>query len=202
MSNPPDTLANSTPLPTSVDIGHLVIQERVRPGDEVVDATAGNGHDTLFLAGLVGETGRVFAFDLQAAAIESTRARLAEAGVLDRCTLHHAGHQFLSETLPGDSKGKLAAVVFNLGWLPGHDKSCITRTETTLVAVNAALEWLRPGGLLCVVVYPGHQGGEEEASAIAAWASALPSNTHEVRHFHAPNRTGKSPECWLVRTRA
>ncbi len=202
MSPSPDKIVITTPLPTSVDICHLMLRERVRPGDQVVDATAGNGHDTLFLADLVGESGRVFAFDLQAAAIESTRARLAEAGVLDRCTLYHAGHQLLAETLPEASRGKLAAVVFNLGWLPGHDKTCITRTETTLVAVNAALEWLRPGGLLCVVVYPGHQGGEEEASAIAAWASAHPSNTHEVRHFHAPNRTGKSPECWLVRTRA
>jgi hypothetical protein len=178
-----------------------MLRDRVHVGDCVVDCTAGNGHDTLFLAELVGETGRVFAFDVQPAAIASTRTRLAEAGVLDRCTLHCVGHQSLGTTLPAGLHGKLAAVVFNLGWLPGYDKTCITRTDTTLVAVRDALDWLRVGGLLSIVVYPGHEGGEDEANAIAAWASALPSNTHEVRHFHAPNRTGKSPECWLIRTR-
>ena len=188
-------------LPTSVDWSHGLLENRVQPGDWVVDATAGNGHDTLFLARLAGPEGRVFAFDVQEAALVATRARLLEAGVLPGCTLIHAGHQHLSEHLPAEARGRLAAVVFNLGWLPGHDKQCITATTTTMTALALALDWIRPGGLLTVVVYPGHAGGEEESQAIAAWAGGLPSNTHEVRHARSPNRKGRSPEGWAVRRR-
>ena len=194
----PDPLS----LPTSVDFAHFLTEKRVGAGDWVVDGTAGNGHDTLFLAQLVGSTGRVFAFDLQAAAIDSTRIRLREAGCLGVCTLIHAGHETLAQRLPAEAKGRLAACLFNLGWLPGFDKTCITRTETTLLALRAALDWLRPGGLLTVVVYPGHAGGDEESQAIAAWAAGLPSNAHEVRLYRPANRAGKSPECWAVRLRA
>lgn len=166
-----------------------------------MDATAGNGHDTLFLARLVGAGGRVYACDLQRTAIESTRARLESAGEAAQCTLIHAGHEELSVLLPSEARGKLAVVMFNLGWLPGYDKTCITRTETTLCALVQALEWLRPGALLTIVVYPGHAGGDEESVAVGQWASVLPSHTHEVRHYRPANRAGKSPECWVVRPR-
>jgi len=188
-------------LPTAVDWSHWLLQSRVNAGDWVVDATTGNGHDTVFLAGLVGPGGRVFAFDVQAAALASARVRLEEAGVLDRCDLIHAGHEQMAARLPAEAKEKLAAVMFNLGWLPGHDKQCITTTATTMDALAQALEWIRPGGLLTIVVYPGHAGGEEEAHAIEVWASALPSNTHEVRHSRSPNRQRRSPECWAIRKR-
>ncbi len=189
-------------LPTSVDWTHDLLVKRVNEGDWVVDATAGNGHDTLFLARLVGESGRVFAFDVQAPALESTRARLAGAGVLERCVLIHAGHEELDARLPPEARGGLAAVMFNLGWLPGHDKQCITHTHTTMRAVRTALEWIRPGGLLTVVVYPGHAGGEQEAQAVEAWTTALPSHSHEVRHVCSANRKGRSPEGWAVRVRS
>ncbi|MDB6117840.1 MAG: putative rRNA methyltransferase [Verrucomicrobiaceae bacterium] len=188
-------------LPTAVDWSHWLLQSRVQPGDWVVDATAGNGHDSLFLAGLVGAAGRVFVFDVQETAIVATRRRLEAAGVLERCELIHAGHEHMSTRLPEDSRGQLTAVMFNLGWLPGHDKKCITNTETTMSALVQALESLRPGGLLTVVVYPGHAGGDEESQTIAVWASALASNTHEVRHTRSPNRQKRSPECWAIRKR-
>jgi hypothetical protein len=195
------TLEPHLALPTSVDFAHWIISARVSPGDQVIDATAGNGHDTTFLAQCVGAAGRVWAFDVQAAAIASTRERLAGLDLLERCTLIHAGHECMADHLPAESCGQIAAAVFNLGWLPGHDKSCITLPHTTLAALRCALEWLRPGAPLIVVVYPGHEGGADESAAVAAWASALPSNTHEVRHFRPANRTGRSPECWALRVR-
>ncbi len=188
-------------LPTAVDWSHWLLQSRVQPGDWVVDATAGNGHDSLFLAGLVGASGKVFVFDVQEAALIATRTRLDAAGVSDRCECIHAGHEQMATRLSAEARGKLAAVMFNLGWLPGHDKQCITNTETTMSALGQALDWIRPGGLLTVVVYPGHAGGDEESQMIAVWASALPSNTHEVRHVRSPNRQKRSPECWAIRKR-
>ena len=144
---------------------HEIVSAVVRPGETVIDATAGNGHDTLFLAGLVGEGGRVVAFDVQEAAIASTRRRLAEAGVLERVEPWTGSHARMAERVePG-----IAAVMFNLGYLPGGDHGLITRTDETLRALEAAVALLRPGGVVTVVCYPGHEGGDKEAAAVREW---------------------------------
>jgi tRNA A58 N-methylase Trm61 len=144
---------------------HEMVAEVVKPGETVVDATAGNGHDTLFLAGLVGEQGRVVAFDVQEAAIESTRRRLEDAGVLERTELWAESHARMGERI----ESGVAAVMFNLGYLPGGDHELITRTEETLRALEVAVGLLRPGGVMTVVCYPGHEGGDEEAAAVRDW---------------------------------
>lgn len=150
-----------------------VAQQRVAavvgPGDRAVDATVGNGHDTLFLARQVGETGHVWGFDVQARALERAGAQLAEQDMAARVTLCHTGHERLAETLPHGARGRIAAVMFNLGYLPGSDKSLTTLPDTTLTALAAARETLRPGGLLSVLAYRGHSGGQQEADAVAAW---------------------------------
>ena len=112
-----------------------VLRQVVQPGDTVVDATLGNGHDTLMLCELVGETGRVIGFDIQPDAVERTRERLADAGMLSRCTLYAEGHEHLSErvTVP------IRTATFNLGWLPGGDKRITTHWETTRAAISAAI---------------------------------------------------------------
>lgn len=189
------------PLPTPVEWSRELIRARVESGGWVVDATAGNGHDTLLMAQCVGPSGRVFAFDLQPAAISATQARLNEAGSLEQCTLILDGHQHMARLLPAEANGKLAAIMFNLGWLPGQDKNCITRADTTLQALQTSIEWLQPGGLLTIVVYPNHDGGDEESRAVADWALALSDKTFEVRHLRSHYRQGLSPECWAVRKR-
>ncbi len=147
---------------------HREVAAVLRPGDAAVDATAGNGHDTVFLAGLVGGTGTVIAFDVQAQAIASTRERLAAAGLLERVELVHGSHAGIAEHA---APGSVAAVMFNLGYLPGGDHSLITRREETLAALEAAMAVLRPGGLLTIVCYPGHPGGDEESAAVVAWGA-------------------------------
>ncbi|HZG56470.1 class I SAM-dependent methyltransferase [Paenibacillus sp.] len=157
-----------------LSFAHAIVGERVRSGDVVVDATMGNGHDTLFLAGLVGDGGHVYAFDVQPAALAATQARLAAAGVpAARYTLLLRDHAELADALPTDARGAVAAAMFNLGYLPGADHAVTTQPATTLRALDAALATLRVGGALCAVVYPGHPGGAEEAAAVEAWAAAL-----------------------------
>jgi len=141
----------------------------VADGHYAVDATVGNGHDTLFLAGQVGERGHVWGFDVQQPALAATAARLAERGLSGRVSLLHAGHQTLAERLPARAAGQLSAVMFNLGYLPGSDKQVTTRPDTTLQALAAALANLRPGGLLSVLAYRGHAGGDDESRAVADW---------------------------------
>ncbi|MCW1886216.1 class I SAM-dependent methyltransferase [Luteolibacter flavescens] len=146
---------------------HREIAAVLREGDAAVDATAGNGHDTVFLAKLVGAAGKVIAFDVQEQAIASTRERLAAEELLDRVELVHGSHGRIADHA---AAGSVGAVMFNLGYLPGADHAVITRTDETLQALEGALGLLRPGGILTVVCYPGHAGGDEESAAVVAWA--------------------------------
>lgn len=120
-----------------------------------VDATAGNGHDTVFLAELAGRTGHVYAFDVQTAALGATRNRLEAAGLADRVTLIHAGHENLAGLVP---ECTVTAILFNLGFLPGIDKKTATHAETTLAALRAAVRLLGEHGVLSVHLYTGHSG--------------------------------------------
>jgi len=139
----------------------------VKPGDVVIDATAGNGHDTLFLAEVVGGQGQVHSFDVQYEALLSTRERLAKEVVEARIRYHLSCHARLRFHVTSAS-----AVMFNLGYLPGTDQVTITRTSSTIEALQQASELLTPGGIITCVCYPGHPGGLEEAEAVMDWASS------------------------------
>lgn len=178
----------------AVPLAHLFLRGRVKAGDRVADATCGNGRDTLLLAQLVGEEGRVWAFDLQPEALVATREFLAAHGVSDRVELVQAGHERLAEVVGGP----LAAVVFNLGYLPGGDRRVITRPATTLVALAAALGLLAPGGLLLVVIYTGHGGAREEEEAVTSWAAGLDPRAFNVWGSRQLNRSAAAPYLVLV----
>jgi len=179
---------------SAVDYCHRLLQSRLQPGDWVVDATAGNGHDTLFLTQLTGPEGKVFAFDVQPRAIAATLLLLQQAGVAEPCyTLIQASHAGLADHLPATAAGKLAAVVFNLGYLPGGDKSVLTCPETTLAAVRAAAEWLSSGGLILIVLYPGHPGGAEEARVLREYAASLESPAWHVTEYRTLNTRRPAP---------
>ncbi len=132
----------------------------------MIDATAGNGHDTLFLAECVGASGRVLAFDVQEAAIISARGKIAQAGFAERVEYFLKSHERMEEHA---AQGSAAAVLFNLGYLPGEDHELTTGAETTLIALAAAARVLKPGGVLSVVCYPGHPAGALEAEAVEGW---------------------------------
>ncbi|URJ52874.1 class I SAM-dependent methyltransferase [Paenibacillus polymyxa] len=157
---------------------HQLVAARVQPGDTAIDATVGTGADTLFLAKAAGKRGRVYGFDIQQEALHCARRRLEEnaSPSLAEVSLLLQGHEQMREAVPDMLHGKVAAVMFNLGYLPseGADPTVITHTDSTLVALDAALHLLRPRGILTAVLYPGHAGGSEEADAVLQWASALP----------------------------
>lgn len=146
-----------------------LLESAVFPGARAVDATMGNGHDTLWLCERTGEAGRVYAFDVQNEALERTRALLAAQGLEGRAELILSGHEEMEYYV----REPVDAVVFNLGWLPGGERSVTTRVETTLVAVEAGTRLLKPEGLMTVCVYPGHGEGARELSALTDWAAGL-----------------------------
>ncbi|WP_046212973.1 class I SAM-dependent methyltransferase [Paenibacillus wulumuqiensis] len=143
-----------------------------------VDATAGTGADTLMLAQAAGAGGQVYSFDIQQQALDRTSERLGKYEYPDRLArteLVLDSHDRMKEHIPAELHGRLQAVMFNLGYLPAGDTSVITRPESTLPALTAALELLDVRGVLTIVLYPGHAGGAEEAEAVQQWASSLPT---------------------------
>ena len=170
------------------------LQRAVAAGDTVVDATMGNGHDTLFLAEQVGPEGRVYAFDIQESAVASTRKLLEENHVSGRVTLLCRSHADLSECVPCP----VAAVVFNLGWLPGGDHGITTLWESTRAAVTAALDLLRPGGILTVCAYPGHPEGDRERNMLVSFFSVLSNKHYNVLRQSFLNAGEGAPECFVV----
>ena len=171
-----------------------VILRAVEPGDTVVDATMGNGHDTQMLCETVGPEGRVFAFDVQAKAVEETRKRLREQGLEGRAELILSGHEHMAEYV----KGPVKAVMFNLGWLPGGDHEVTTRWETTRAAVESALDLLAPMGVLVICAYPGHAEGEREKQELTAFLGGLDNRRHNVLHQRFLNAGPGAPECFVI----
>ena len=173
--------------------------ETLGRGAMAVDATAGNGRDTLFLADIVGPNGKVFAFDVQARAIAATRHRLDDAGVSDRVDLIHAGHESMAARLPGEARGHIAAVMFNLGYLPGADHATTTSAETTTAALKTAVTMLAPAAVMTVIAYRGHAAGIPESEAVARECEALSGSDFAVRRASA---AGNGPVLWIVRAPA
>lgn len=159
----------------------------------MVDATCGNGHDTVFLAQLVGKQGRVLAFDIQAQAIENTRQRLIEAGLADRVQLIQADHARLDEYLPD----KIKAAMFNLGYLPGSNHLFTTSALTTVAALEHCMKRLVGGGLVTVVAYPGHPGGGEEIEQVKAYMARLDQKEYETWQLNFINQRNHPP-CLIV----
>lgn len=176
---------------------HHSLSNHLRRGDLAIDATAGNGHDTLHLARCVGEPGHVIAIDLQESAIAHTRAKLIKAGLESRVSLHTDNHATQLEALIGSAAENVAAIVFNLGYLPGSDKSVQTQTTHTLRALDASAPLLRPGGLLCVTAYRAHPGGEPEAAAVLSWMRAQASKGWTVQ-CHEPPAKNLPPVLWVA----
>ena len=171
-----------------------ILRAVLAPGDRAIDATMGNGHDTALLCSLVGPEGRVYAFDVQPAALEATRRRLAEEGLAGQAELFLLGHEHMREAVGEPVK----AIVFNLGWLPGGDHRITTLTETTLPAIQQALALLMPMGVLVICVYPGHPEGEREQEMVTRLLSSLSPREYNVLMQQFLNAGAGAPLCFAV----
>lgn len=162
-----------------LDLAHAYWKQLVRPGDTVVDATCGNGHDSLVLAQL---SERLYAMDIQPSAIAATKERLSS---FPQVKILLQSHTAFPEELRPES---VTLLVYNLGYLPGGDKTLTTRSSTTLMSLIKALELIRPGGAISLTLYPGHLEGEEEERAILDWAAQLDPKQWSSCHHRWCNR--------------
>ena len=177
---------------------HNILTNHLQEGDRAIDATAGNGYDTLFLAEQVGASGKVIAIDIQDCAIRSTQKHLESASLIDRVRLVTDDHAIALRKLIEANREKLAAITFNLGYLPGSDKSIQTRAESTEEALAASIQLLINGGFLCVAAYHGHIGGAVEAETVETFMRKSQSEGHAV-DCHQPESSNSPPVLWVLK---
>jgi hypothetical protein len=173
-------------------VAHLVWGSYLKPGMHAIDATAGNGHDTLTLAQLVLSEGlgRVDAFDIQETALKSTEFLLKShfpPSFFAQIHLHLLSHESFPISLP-----RPHLIAYNLGYLPGGDKSITTVGEKSLQSCQNALSFLLPGGLLSITLYPGHPEGAVESALLLSYFAALPKRVAKVFRY-SPLNSETSP---------
>ncbi len=173
-----------------------ILKQHVVENDIVIDATVGNGNDTVLLASLVGSTGKVYGFDVQEEAIETSKKKLLLTGLLPQTELILDGHENLDQYVSEDSR--ISAITFNLGYLPKSDKSIITMAETTLQAIEKGLARLRKGGLVTIMVYYGHDGGLEEKSQVTDFVVNLPQENYQVLKYEFVNQKNNPPFLFVI----
>ena len=169
---------------------HELLEESIQPGELAVDATCGNGYDTLFLSNLVGKDGKVLAFDVQEQAIKATEELLIKNNK-SHVALIQNSHEFVSDYIQ-DSE-KIGGAIFNLGYLPRSDKKIITKGSSTIKALESMLDRLKKKGLIVLVVYHGHEGGKEEKDAIIQFVKQLEQKKFNVLQHGFINQQNDPP---------
>ena len=183
------------------ETAHQLIIEQLKTGDAVIDATLGNGHDALFLAQTIGATGQLFGFDIQEAALNNSRERLQTQQIQTSVTLFQASHAEMLTLIPQQWHGKIQAIMFNLGYLPGADKTLITQAASTLQALAAATQLLAEQGVLTVMAYPGHAGGDQESEQLAAWCQQLTTQQFSCQIILSHHDKPTAPRLFVIRKR-
>lgn len=181
-------------LKNAVNMSHFIMRHASGRINTAIDATCGNGKDTVLLADLVGAGGRVYAFDIQARALENTRQALAARELLDRVQLISSSHEVLTRYV----SGPVQAVMFNLGYLPGGDHCLVTGSASTIRAVESALQILDRDGLMTIVVYTGHEGGEEEYEALSHYLNLIPQSCADVLETSYINQANQPASLFVV----
>lgn len=181
----------------AVNISKDILKKELKTGDTAVDATCGNGNDTVFMAQLVGECGKIYSFDIQKNAIENTRENLKKNNSEMQVELICDSHINIKEYI----KTKVKVVMFNLGYLPGGDHSITTKVDTTMVAIKNSIDLLDTGGIILIISYPGHTEGRYENQAIISFTSMLDQKLYNAAHLKFTNQVNNPPELTVIEKR-
>jgi 16S rRNA C1402 N4-methylase RsmH len=175
-----------------LNYAHHLLEDSINVGETVIDATCGNGNDTLFLSKIVGDDGHVLAFDVQEQAIENTK-QLIQANNFDNVSFINDSHAHLSEYLSVEMVGKIGGSIFNLGYLPRSDKTIITEGQSTIAAIDTILHFLKKNGLIVIVVYHGHEGGKSEKEIVLKHVINLDQKKYSVLKYGFINQKNNPP---------
>lgn len=175
-----------------IQYSHYLLEDTVLKGETVIDATCGNGNDTLFLSRLVGEQGQVLAFDIQKHAIKTTKM-LLEKNKRNNVEYILDSHANVGNYLENKKIKNIGGAIFNLGYLPKSDKTIITKGETTIQAVNSLLSYIKRKGIIVLVIYHGHEGGKQEKELILKHVITLDQKDYNVLQYRFINQQNNPP---------
>ena len=182
-------------LMQGVEFSHWVISNHVDKYNVIVDATCGNGYDTVFLSKKLNKNGKMYAFDIQKSAIEKTKSKFQDKNV--NIEFINDGHEKLDKYI----KENIDCIIYNLGYLPGSSKNIITKKETTIKSLELAVDMLANNGLIVIVIYSEHQGGEQEKDAVLDFTSKLNYKKYNVLHYNFINQKMNPPEVVVINKR-
>ncbi len=167
----------------------------ISQGDTVIDGTMGNGVDTLKLIKLVGDEGKVYAFDIQKEAVNRTKNLLEKEKINNGCfVLINDSH----ENICCHIHEHISAAVFNLGYLPGGDHSVTTESGSTIKALKDCLNLLKINGLISVMIYEGHEKGSEEKKSLLKFASNLDKQKYHTLYIDMINQNNQPPSLLFI----
>ncbi|HNX28316.1 MAG TPA: class I SAM-dependent methyltransferase [Syntrophomonadaceae bacterium] len=181
-------------LKNAVSISRQIISQAVAQADTVVDATCGQGNDTLLLAQLVGPLGLVYSFDIQEPALQAAQNLLDANNLTQRVKFIHDDHAKIRDHIDK----KINAAMFNLGYLPGGNHLITTKPDTTIKAVSETLNLLVPGGAVTIVAYPGHQAGARELKELQDYLGQIPQQQFDIIEVTFLNQINQPPELIVV----
>lgn len=170
-----------------------LLKKAIKEGDVAIDCTVGNGHDTVYLATLVGSTGKVIGFDIQETAIQQTTERLHANNLLERVALFKQGHEHMNKVIDQKYVGKIGGAIFNLGYLPGSDKTIVTKPKTTIAAIEQLLDIMATEGVIVLVIYHGHEEGAIERDILLQYVKKLDQQHVHVLQYQFINQKNCPP---------
>lgn len=179
---------------SAVTLSHKVLLDKLRTAKYIVDATVGNGNDTLYLAANSPAAAKLYAFDIQQVALDIAQRKLAAENLADKTTFILANHATLDQFI--DEKVDVA--MFNLGYLPGGDHAVTTIAKTTITAITKVLAILSLNGLVGIIAYPGHDQGSEEYYSLVDYLQKLPVEKFTVGCYRMINHVKTSPVLYLI----
>lgn len=176
-------------LTNAMNLAKEIAIKKLREGDRAIDATMGNGNDTVFLSKIVGTKGKVYSFDVQGIALKNTNEKLIENNIGKEVELILDGHENMDKYI----KEKVKLVMFNLGYLPKLSHEITTKSETTIVALEKSLNLLDKNGVVLLVIYHGHENGKKEKVDIEAFTSKLNQKEYNVMKVEFINQINNPP---------
>ncbi|MGM0445204.1 MAG: class I SAM-dependent methyltransferase [Bacillota bacterium] len=182
-------------LMQGVEFSHWIIDNYLDNNKVLVDATCGNGYDTLFLSKKLDQNGKIYTFDIQKTAIENTKEKLKDKDL--KIEYINDGHEKIDKYIDE----KINCIIYNLGYLPGSNKDIITKKETTIKSLQKSLKLLAINGLIVLVIYSEHEGGEKEKNAVLEFAANLDHKNYNVLHYHFINQKMNPSEVVVIKKR-
>jgi len=181
----------------STNVVRILLKEKLQNGDAVIDCTLGNGHDALYMKELIGQEGQLYGFDVQTAAIEKTSVKLADQGYDENIKLILDSH----ENVDLHVKEKVDVITFNFGYLPGGDKSIVTKSESSIKALEKCFYLLKDYGIIALIFYPGHEEGKKELMEMMAYLQNIDQKKFDIHHGRFINQANNPPEYMVIQKR-